>query len=97
MNAIQRYRRRPLECEAIRFSLPLSEEVVCFCGDFLGAVTHPKLGTPAELEILTLEDGLDRRAKHVATEGDYLIKGVEGELYACKPDIFHKTYEIVEN
>lgn len=29
-------------------------------------------------------------------EGDYIIKGVEGEFYLCKPDIFHKTYEEVE-
>ena len=27
--------------------------------------------------------------------GDYIIKGIEGELYACKPDIFEKTYELV--
>ena len=31
-----------------------------------------------------------------ATEGDYIIKGVNGEFYPCKPDIFEKTYEIVE-
>ena len=29
-------------------------------------------------------------------EGDYIIQGVAGELYACKPDIFHKTYEPAE-
>lgn len=28
-------------------------------------------------------------------EGDFVIQGVNGELYPCKPDIFHKTYEIV--
>ncbi|AYD39449.1 hypothetical protein D4Z93_02400 [Clostridium fermenticellae] len=31
-----------------------------------------------------------------ATEGDYIIKGIGGEFYACKPDIFEKTYEFVE-
>ena len=31
-----------------------------------------------------------------ATEGDYIIKGVNGEFYPCKPDIFEKTYEPVE-
>ena len=29
-------------------------------------------------------------------EGDWIIKGVEGEFYPCKPDIFEKTYEAVE-
>lgn len=27
--------------------------------------------------------------------GDYIIKGINGEVYPCKPDIFHKTYEVV--
>ena len=31
-----------------------------------------------------------------ASEGDYIIKGISGEFYPCKPDIFHKTYEEVE-
>lgn len=29
--------------------------------------------------------------------GDYIIKGVQGEIYPCKPDIFHATYEPVED
>lgn len=32
---------------------------------------------------------------HAALPGDYIIKGVEGEFYPCKPDIFAKTYEEV--
>lgn len=32
-----------------------------------------------------------------ANVGDYIIKGVNGEVYPCKPDIFDKTYEKVEN
>lgn len=31
-----------------------------------------------------------------AENGDYIIKGVQGEFYPCKPDIFEQTYEIVE-
>lgn len=34
--------------------------------------------------------------EHVASIGDYIIKGVHGEFYPCKPDIFKETYEIVE-
>ena len=29
----------------------------------------------------------------IANVGDYIIKGINGELYPCKPDIFEKTYE----
>ena len=45
----------------------------------------------AEWEIRTLEDGADDRAKHVASPGDWIIQGVKGELYPCKPDIFEAT------
>ena len=31
-----------------------------------------------------------------ASPGDYIITGVNGEKYPCKPDIFRKTYELVE-
>ena len=34
--------------------------------------------------------------EHIATVGDYIIKGVNGEFYPCKPDIFLKTYEILK-
>jgi hypothetical protein len=39
------------------------------------------------MEIKTLE------GNHIAHKGDYIIQGVKGELYPCKPDIFEKTYE----
>jgi hypothetical protein len=34
--------------------------------------------------------------KHTVSEGDWIIRGVKGELYPCKPDIFDLTYEAVE-
>ena len=34
--------------------------------------------------------------EHECTKGDFIIKGVNGEFYPCKPDIFEKTYESVE-
>lgn len=33
---------------------------------------------------------------HVAGPGDWIIRGVQGELYPCKPDIFEQTYEVAE-
>lgn len=43
-------------------------------------------------QIKTLEDGPNGEAKHIAESGDWIIKGIKGELYFCKPDIFEKTY-----
>lgn len=48
------------------------------------------------MDITTLEDGPDGRAKHVATMGDWIIMGVQGEFYACKPDIFAATYDTAD-
>lgn len=42
--------------------------------------------------INTLED-VDEKTLHRAEIGDYLVKGVNGEIWAVKPEIFHKTYE----
>lgn len=42
------------------------------------------------LKIRTLEGDM------IAAHGDYIIKGVKGEFYPCKPDIFEVTYETVE-
>lgn len=48
------------------------------------------------LIIGTLEDGPNCEAVHVADLNDWIIKGVKGEFYPCKPDIFEATYERVE-
>ena len=59
------------------------------------AVEAEKNGTiffkdQGEMYIKTLE------GDHHASVGDYIIQGVNGELYPCKSDIFEKTYDIVE-
>ncbi len=50
----------------------------------------PKSNGQDELMIGTLE------GNHRVSFEDWIIKGVNGELYPCKPDIFEKTYELVE-
>jgi len=50
----------------------------------------------ARWQIKTLEDGPNGEAKHIADPGDWIIKGVNDELYFCKPDIFKKTYVTLE-
>ena len=46
--------------------------------------------TDVEMEIETLEGTMK------ADKGDWIIRGVKGELYPCKPDVFEMTYEKVE-
>jgi hypothetical protein len=54
--------------------------------DHYGKCKH--CGKSAEYHgwIHTLEGG------HIVCHGDFIIKGIEGELYPCKPDVFYKTY-----
>ncbi len=91
-----KYRKKPVEIEAVQFTYPPTEELRAFVGGHMINVRkkrHP--GAVGEADIVTLEDGSDGRAKHVATEGDWIIKGVKGEFYPCKPDIFEATYDLV--
>lgn len=97
------FRRKPVIMEAVRFSYPLTQELLDFCGKHtIGKVIRPlKLDlrkgevdyVPAEMEIHTLEDGKYLKVKHIATEGDWIVKGTNGEYWAVKPDIFEATYE----
>ena len=85
------FRKLPVEFEAIRWTGKNMEDVA----KFMGTVPPPpeimeQLETgEATLNIETLE------GEHIATIGDWIIRGVAGEYYPCKPDIFAQTYETV--
>lgn len=89
-----KYRKKPVEIEAMQFTYPPSQALLDWMGDSAGQARmqrHP--GAIAEMDVKTLEDGHDGRVKHVASAGDWIIKGVKGEFYPCKPDIFAATYD----
>jgi len=90
---IIKYQKKPVTVEAVQYTYPASDLLKTWLGKFRGAESCSPFGVKGELEVLTLEDGFDARVCHVATEGDYIIKGVQGEFYPCKPDIFTMTYE----
>lgn len=85
-----KYRKRPVVVDAVQFVdteesiLKLSELVL-----YPVRVDYADLDNPI-LKIETLEGTM------IATEGDYIIKGVQGEYYPCKLDIFAETYEKTE-
>jgi hypothetical protein len=92
------YRKKPVEIQAIKFEYSAKgfEELIAFCGDAVGNYgKNRSLGALGWVEIKTLEDGDENSAqvKHIATEGDYIIRGVKGEFYPCKADIFEMTYD----
>ena len=93
------YRKKPVVIEAMKFEYSESgiKALHAFCGESLRSVYKERHPTAiAEAEIGTLEDGSGSlTVKHIATEGDWIIKGVAGEFYPVKPDIFDATYEEV--
>lgn len=104
-----KYRKKPVTIEAVQVlaadyngksfdGCPFSE-VTGWLKDALAdgrvAIHHDRQTDYACWVIKTLEDGREGQALHVAEPGDYIIQGVKGELYFCKPDIFEQTYEPV--
>lgn len=86
------YRKKPVVIEAIQFNGKNFNEISEFSlGKAKQRIAYEG-NTPIEtntIDIFTLEGTMN------AIEGDFIIKGVQGEFYPCKPDIFEKTYEKV--
>lgn len=81
---IKKYKKKPVVIEAIQFTPETFAQCCGFVGnDVLGA---EKGGAVTEILIRTYEGPLK------AVPGDFIIKGVKGEFYPCKPDIFEMTY-----
>lgn len=86
-----KYRKKPVVIEATQWTGENLDEVMKFCS---GDATYELMAKGnSELVIATLEDGAAAEARHVASRGDWIIKGVSGEFYPCKPDIFAMTYD----
>jgi len=81
---IMKYRKKPVVIEAIQWdgSSECMAQIHEFCEGEFGFSDKEK-----KLKIYTLEGTME------AQVGDWIIKGVKGELYPCKPDIFEVTYE----
>lgn len=91
------YRKKPVVVEAIQLN-PEGKNI-SEVYDFFGITGKGNFGEtgfgidPADgkFKITTLEGVM------IADLSDYIIKGINGEFYPCKPDIFEKTYEKVDD
>ena len=81
-----KFRKRPVVIEAIQWTGKNSLTIAAFMGEPFPDGAH-SWDTPI---IHTLEGDL------TASIGDWIIKGVKGEFYPCKSDIFEATYTVVE-
>lgn len=79
------FRKKPVVIEAVQYRA--GEQDSAFAEDVIaGRIRYPEDGT---MLIDTLEGSM------TAQPGDWIIRGMKGELYPCKPDIFAATYEAV--
>lgn len=93
-----KYRKKPVVIEAFQYDGDLiNSDGKYYVPEWVGEAYEngtiffsDTQNSPSELYIKTLEGPLH------ASVSDYIIKGVNGELYPCKPDIFEKTYEKVD-
>ena len=89
-----KYRKKPVVIEAVQWTGDNLRDIIDFTGLHESAKKwtweeYEKVVALQGLKIFTLEGPLN------ASPGDYIIKGVQGEFYPCKPDIFEATYEQV--
>ena len=83
-----KFRKKPIVIEAVQWTGANTVEIARFLGRSLDDVSSPPF--KSTLIVKTLEG--DMRANLL----DWIIQGVNGEFYPCKPDIFEKTYEPIK-
>lgn len=84
-----KYRKKPVVVEAMQFTDESKDRVFNWLYGVKRVASFDGEGNPV-LKIQTLEDVM------TASIEDYIVKEVQGEYYPVKPDIFHETYEKVE-
>ena len=85
MSALK-FRKKPVVIEAVHYD-GTNEGYERVCAFAPGVHFEPT--GDSKFIVPTLE------GPHTASPGDWIIRGVKGELYPCKPDIFEQTYELV--
>ena len=83
---IRRFRKKPVVIEAIQYD-GTDEGYAAVCA-FAPGIHFEPCGNSC-FKVPTLE------GEYIASPGDWIIRGIKGELYPCKPDIFAATYEEV--
>lgn len=90
---MSKYRKKPVIIDAIQLTSESLMDCISFIYPDISVIDHQTLITIRKNKFLYIET-LEGDMK--AQFGDYIIKGVQGEVYPCKPDIFEATYEKVE-
>lgn len=91
-----KYRKKPVVVEAIQWTGSNLEEIRNFVGSDLIEEYVEFFDIKRTLNKMLVDIAIDTLEGTMRVDyGDYIIKGVQGEFYPCKPDIFEQTYEEV--
>lgn len=91
-----KYRKKPVVVEAVRWTGSNLEEIRNFVGSDLIEECVELFDIKRTLKEMLVDIAIDTLEGTMRVDyGDYIIKGVQGEFYPCKPDIFEQTYEEV--
>lgn len=93
-----KYRKKPVVIDALQWNGKSNlKEVVEFLGVRLNGFEKVSIPnqSPEQEDLVTKIIIHTLEGDHDASIGDYIIKGIKGEYYPCKPDIFEATYEAV--
>ncbi len=98
-------RKKPVVVEAVKWNGNNAVEIYNFLED-LNVESQWEVKTEGKNFFIGFDKGQcvtgtliikTLEGNHIANIGDYIIKGIKGEFYPCKPDIFEKTYDIVDD
>lgn len=95
---VMKYKKKPVVIEAIQYTEDNYKDVIKFVGieNCNVTVNHLSMDTninPNKKEAIITFFINTLEGKMLVSNGDFVIKGVKGEFYPCKPDIFWQTYE----
>lgn len=94
-----KYKKKPIVIEAVQLKEDNIREIESFIkGKDIKLESRMEIEKFTQYEDIVLKEGRKINTLEgtmTASIGDYIIKGVNGEFYPCKPDIFEKTYEPV--
>lgn len=95
---VMKYRKKPVVIEAIQYTEDNYKDVIRFvgvenCDVTVNHLSMDKILNPEMKEAIITFFIKTLEGKMLVSYGDFVIKGVKGEFYPCKPDIFWQTYE----
>jgi hypothetical protein len=85
-----KYRKKPVVIEAERYEKGMEDGFLLLCDNIVVGSNDPRAKAFKSVPVIQTLEG-----PHQISPGDYIITGIKGERYPCKPDIFELTYEPV--